>query len=67
MECSIRILRAANTPQCAVVNHVLCDGIEIVMPAPDATGDVYVAGGFTTYNSGAVGHVVRINRDGTLE
>jgi hypothetical protein len=46
---------------------VLCDGIEIVMPAPDSTGDVYVAGGFTTYNTVTVGHIVRVNQDGTLE
>ena len=57
----------ADTPQCTVINHVLCDGIEIVMSAPDATGDIYVAGGFTTYNSVPVGHIVRINRDGTFE
>jgi hypothetical protein len=57
----------ADTSQCTVINHVLCNGIEIVMPAPDATGDVYVAGGFTTYNSIAVGHIVRVNANGTLE
>jgi hypothetical protein len=45
----------------------LCNGINSVMSAPDATGDIYVAGGFTTYNSVPVGHIVRLNRDGTLE
>jgi hypothetical protein len=45
----------------------LCNGISFVLPAPDATGDIYVAGGFTTYNSVAVGHIVRLNADGTLE
>lgn len=45
----------------------LCNGINFVMPAPDATGDIYVAGGFTTYNAVPVGHIVRINSNGTLE
>ena len=44
-----------------------CFGINLILPAPDNTGDVYVAGSFTTYNSVPVGHIVRLNRDGTLE
>ena len=55
------------TPGCVSTGINLCTGIDFVMSAPDATGDIYVAGGFTTYNSAAVGHIVRINRDGTLE
>ena len=45
----------------------LCSGINIVLSAPDATGDVYVAGGFINYNSAAVGHIVRVNPNGTLD
>ena len=58
---------AQGTPGCVSTGTNLCTGIDFVMSAPDATGDIYVAGGFTTYNSAAVGHIVRINRDGTLE
>jgi hypothetical protein len=58
---------AAGTPECLSTHGELGIGISFVMSAPDATGDIYVAGGFTTYNSVAVGHIVRINRDGTLE
>jgi hypothetical protein len=55
------------TAGCVSTGINLCSGIDFVMSAPDATGDIYVAGGFTTYNSVAVGHIVRIKRDGTLE
>ncbi len=51
----------ASTQQC------VCAGINLVMPAPDSTGDVYIAGGFTTYNSTSVRHIVRINPNGTLD
>lgn len=44
-----------------------CYGVSIVMPAPDDTGDVYAAGLFTTYNSVTVGHIVRVNPNGTLD
>jgi hypothetical protein len=31
--------------------------INFVVPAPDDTGDIYVAGDFTTYNSATVGQI----------
>ena len=34
--------------------------------APKYTGDVYVAGGFITYNSVLVDHIVRVNPDRLL-
>jgi hypothetical protein len=40
--------------------------VHVIMPAPDASGDVYVGGEFTTYNTIAVGNIVRLNRDGSL-
>jgi hypothetical protein len=42
-------------------------GINLILPAPDNTGDIYVAGSFTTYNGVQVGHIARINANGTLE
>jgi hypothetical protein len=41
-------------------------GINILLPTADETGDLYVAGNFTTYNGVSVGNIVRINGDGTL-
>ncbi len=41
--------------------------VNAILPTPDNTGDLYVAGNFATYNGVPVGHIVRINRDGTLE
>ncbi|HZH49737.1 MAG TPA: delta-60 repeat domain-containing protein [Nitrospira sp.] len=37
-----------------------------IISAPDASGDIYIAGGFTTYNDRPVRPVVRIRPDGTL-
>jgi len=38
-----------------------------VSPANDGSGDVYVGGSFTSYNGSAVGHIARLNLDGTLD
>ena len=58
---------AVGTAEClSTYGSELCNGINVVMPAPDATGDIYVAGGFTTYNSVPAGHIVRIHSNGTL-
>lgn len=38
----------------------------VILPAPDDSGDVYVGGEFSTYNTIAAGNIVRLNRDGTL-
>jgi len=59
-----QVTRSGMTVQCVSID---CDGINLILAAPDNTGDVYLAGAFTTYNSVPVGHIVRINRDGTLE
>ncbi len=37
-----------------------------MISAPDGTGDIYVAGYFTTYNGQPVAPLVRIGADGTL-
>ena len=39
----------------------------IVAPATDGSGDVYVGGSFTAYNGVAVGQIVRLNADGSID
>jgi uncharacterized delta-60 repeat protein len=41
--------------------------IYLITPAIDGSGDVYVGGGFRNYNGMAVGHIARLNLDGTLD
>ncbi len=42
--------------------------VEVVAPAIDGSGDVYVGGGFTSYNGTDVGRgLVRLNDDGSLD
>lgn len=43
------------------------DKVQIIVPALDGSGDVYVGGQFTDYNGSAVGHIARLNLDGTLD
>lgn len=43
--------------------HVL----HVIVPAPDHSGDFYVAGEFSSYNGVAANHLVRINGNGTLD
>lgn len=38
-----------------------------IAPANDGSGDVFVAGGFTSYNGTAAGRIVRLDTDGTLD
>lgn len=39
----------------------------LFLPAPDGSGDVFMGGEFSSYNGAAVGNVVRIHGDGTLD
>ena len=41
--------------------------VDIVAPAVDGSGDVYVGGRFTGYNGTAVSYIARLNLDGTLD
>jgi len=41
--------------------------VNIVAPAIDGNGDVYIGGRFTSYNGSAVGYIARLNLDGTLD
>lgn len=43
------------------------NSIRVITPAPDSSGDLYVGGEFSSYNSVPAGNIVRINRDGTRE
>jgi len=43
------------------------DVVEIIAPAIDGSGDVYVGGRFTSYNGTDVGYIARLNLDGTLD
>ena len=38
-----------------------------ISPAADGSGDLYVIGNFTTYNSTASKHIIRLNSDGTVD
>ncbi len=37
-----------------------------ISPATDGSGDLYVVGGFNSYQSTTVGKIVRLNPDGSL-
>lgn len=39
----------------------------LFLPAPDATGDVYIGGEFSSYNGVTVGNIVRITGNGMLD
>ncbi len=41
--------------------------IGTVLPSTDGSGDLYVGGEFSSYNGAAVGNIVRINKDGSLD
>ena len=43
------------------------DEVQIIAPAVDDIGDVYVGGLFTNYNGSVVGYIARLNLDGTLD
>ena len=60
----LRRFKADGTPDPNFAAGQVSGGITLILPAPDNTGDVYVAGEYTTYNSVPVGHLVRIKRDG---
>ncbi len=42
-------------------------GVNVVAPANDGTGDVYVGGNFTSYNGATAGYIVRLNLDGSID
>lgn len=41
--------------------------VEIIVPATDSSGDVYVGGDFTRYNGVTINHLVRLNSDGSID
>ncbi len=38
-----------------------------LVPAADGSGDVYVGGGFSSYNGTTSGNIIRLNSDGTVD
>lgn len=42
-------------------------GVSAIAPAADGSGDIYVGGGFTSYNGTSARGVVRLNSDGTVD
>jgi len=45
----------------------LGSSLYVLLPAPDASGDLYVGGEFWSYNGKGAGHLARLNSDGTLD
>jgi hypothetical protein len=43
------------------------DIVRAIVPANDGSGDLYVAGDFTSYDGIALKHIARLNADGTAE
>ena len=43
------------------------DEIKSLSPTTDGSGDVYVGGGFTTYNGTNSNRIIRLNSDGTVD
>jgi uncharacterized delta-60 repeat protein len=43
------------------------DGIEIISPATDGSGDIYVGGWFSAYNGIGSNKLIRLNSDGTSD
>lgn len=46
--------------------RILGSALTVILPAPDANGDFYIAGAFSSYNGVGANNLVRVNRDGTL-
>lgn len=42
-------------------------GVSVITQVPDGSGDIYVAGGFTSYNGTAALGMIRLNSDGTVD
>ena len=42
-------------------------GVNVIVPATDGSGDLYVGGYFTTLNGSASGRIVRLNSDGSVD
>jgi hypothetical protein len=40
--------------------------LNVLLPAPDDSGDLYMGGDFLSYNGIEVTHVLRVSREGTL-
>lgn len=59
-------LCSPDTSRTVPVTQVL-PSLNVMMPAPDRTGDLYVGGEFSFYNGVAAKNIVRINRDGSLD
>src|SRR5262249_37432146 len=43
------------------------DFVEAIAFVPDGSGRIYVAGRFTTFQAFSVGHIVRLNPDGSMD
>jgi hypothetical protein len=41
--------------------------VEVIVPALDGSGDIYVGGRFTHYQGVAANHLIRLNSDGTVD
>jgi len=50
-----------------IVGSGMNNNVSSLVPAADGSGDVYVGGGFTSYNGTAVNRLVRLNADGTID
>jgi Domain of unknown function (DUF5122) beta-propeller len=56
-----------------VINPFLATGIGFnntvfhVVPTGDGSGDLYVAGGFTSYNGAQANELIRLNQNGTID
>ncbi len=54
-------------PSFTLKNQGLGGFIRTIIPVNDGSGDIYVGGGFTTHNSTAVGRIIRLNSDNTVD
>ncbi|MEJ2622109.1 MAG: hypothetical protein P8163_18210 [Candidatus Thiodiazotropha sp.] len=43
------------------------DSVDVISPATDGSGDLYVGGDFTTYNRTSSNRLIRLNSDGTVD
>ncbi len=63
----IRLKRDGSLDQAFVIGEGFDSKVEVIAPARDGSGDVYVGGHFTHYNGIASNHLIRLNADGSVD
>lgn len=63
----IRLKRDGSLDDAFVIGKGFDSKVEVIAPARDGSGDIYVGGHFTHYNGIASNHLIRLNADGSVD